>query len=252
MATVQPWTKRIMQFQPSALRSLQECEHHYLEVHSAWAVSTFRRMDDLISYETNLMLRQWDIRGGFGQAPDLWRFASMRSDPVRGMEFPPGTAEMLSHDHQNFLRELRRFDVEEFIWLDMRSGQLNSSKYVLVLDRPPGIEGESARAATTTVIAGLAELLASAYGARLMVANLVKLERENVAMREPGQRPTGIVLGDTRRIAFVEIWFDDQVWGDEFFAREDVRSLIFGSVFTPGSVAGYHVLARTLHDRRSM
>ena len=56
---IQPWSKRVMQFQPSSLRPREECERHYLDVHSAWAVRTFAAMDDLVSYHTNRVLRQW-------------------------------------------------------------------------------------------------------------------------------------------------------------------------------------------------
>jgi hypothetical protein len=246
----EPWTKRILQFQPSALRPLEECEQHYLDVHSSWAVRTFQGMDALVGYHTNLMLRQWDIQGGFGRRPDVWRFAEMRSRPGEPFEFAPGTTEMLSDDHQNFLSHLRRFDVEERTWLDRRAGRLTSAKYVVVLDRPAGVSEAEAPQRVEDVVTAWRDLLADAYGARLLVEDRVLLERENVAMREPGQRPTGRVVEDGRRLAYLSAYFDDQVWGDAFFARPETREALAGAGFAAGSFAGYHVLERAPHDRR--
>jgi hypothetical protein len=246
----QPWTKRVMQFQPSSLRSRVECERHYLEVHSAWAVRTFQAMDDLVSYHTNAMLRQWDIAGGFRRSPDLWRFAEMRSRPDSRFEFGPGVAEMLSLDHQNFLSHLRRFDVEEYLWLDRRSGQLTSAKYVLTLDRPDTMAETEAPERVADVAGRVRSLLAGSYGARLLLEDRVLCERENVAMREPGQRPTGRVVVDSRRLAYLSLHFDDEVWGDAFLARPEVREALADAGFGHGSFAGYHVLERAPHDRR--
>jgi hypothetical protein len=246
----QPWIKRIMQFQPSALRPREECERHYLDVHSAWAVRTFRGMDDLVSYHTNLVVRQWDIAGGFGRSPDLWRFAEMRSTPDGAFEFPRGVAEMLSDDHQNFLSHLRRFDVEERVLFDRRSGQLTSAKYVIVLDRPDGLASAEVPRGVAQVVDVLGALLEDSYGARLLVEDRVLCERENVAMREPGQRPTGRVMADSSRLAFLALHFDDEVWGDEFFARPEVRRAMLDAGFGPGWCAAYHVFERAPHDRR--
>lgn len=248
--SVQPWTKRIMQFQPSALVSVAESDRHYRQVHSAWATDIFRTTDSLVSYHTNLLTGQWDLRGGFGRTPDLWRYAAMRSDPLRGLEFAPGTAALLSHDHQNFLRELRRFDVEETVRFDCRSGQMTSAKFVLVLDRPEGGDAEQAADAVAEVTDTVSTALERSYGARLLVANRVLCERENVAMREPGQRPTGRILPDSTRLAFLEIWFDEQIWGEEFFCRPELLALQTSSVFAPAAITAYRVDERSPHDRR--
>ncbi|WP_114423141.1 hypothetical protein [Nocardioides houyundeii] len=251
MPTVEPWNKRILAFQPSSLVPLEQCERHYLRVHSPWAVREIRRMDDIVSYHTNLMLGQWDLLGGFHQAPDQWRFATMRSRPGGHAGFPPPMLGFLSQDHESFLSHLRGFAVEESVWLDRRSGQLTSEKYVIVLDRPDGLGQAAAHEAAEVVQDRLRELLEDAYGARLMVVNRVLAESQYDEGREPGQRITSRSASDSSRVSYLEIYFDHQEWGEEFFARADVQDSVRSSPFAPGWVAGYHVLERAGHDKRS-
>jgi hypothetical protein len=111
----EPWRKSLIQFQPSGLFPRERSERHYLEVHSPWALREIRRMDDMVAYHTNLVLGQWDLLGGFHQAPDLWRFATMRTRPGGSKGFPAGVLGFLSADHQNFARDLRGFQVEESV-----------------------------------------------------------------------------------------------------------------------------------------
>lgn len=241
-------TKRILEFQPSALRSPEECERHYLEVHSPWAVRVFADAPALVGYHTNLVVGQWDIAGGFRRTPDLWRYATMRFR-APGAEFPPEVGRMLAHDHQNFLRDLRRFDVEETVLFDRVGGQLSSDKYVLVLDRPERLAVAEGQAALDDVLALLGRLVPEQYGARRLVLNRVLAERENVAMREPGQRPTGRVVEDSRRLAYVEVYLDHEVWGDELFGRPELVGLLADSPFAPDGITAYHLVERAPHDR---
>ena len=250
MPKVEPWRKRILQFQASALIPREQSERHYLEVHSAWALREIRAMDDMLAYHTNLMLGQWDLLGDFRQAPDLWRFATMRTKPGAKKGFLPKVIPFLSADHQNFLRELRGFEVEESVWFDRRSGQLTTDKYVLVLDRPSGLDRAAALAVLEEVENGLRELLEHAYGARLMASNRVLSESEYDDLREPGQGITSRLVDESQRLAYLEIYFDHQEWGEEFFAREDVQSLVRRPELGPGWVSGYHVLERAGHEKR--
>jgi hypothetical protein len=197
-----PWGKRVMQFQRSRMATPEQCERHYLGVHSPWAVETFRGMDEVVGYHANLVVAQWDIRGGFRQSPDLWRYATMRYD--REMEFGPGVAAMLAEDHQNFLCDLRRFDVSESLVVDLGGQALSTVKHLVVLDRPDDLGREEALDAVERVVAGLAEVFVEAYGARRMSVDRVLVERENLPMREEGQLPTGRRLEDTARLAYVD------------------------------------------------
>lgn len=244
-----PWAKRVMQFQASRLRPLEECERHYLDVHSPWAIDTFTEMPELVGYHTNLVTGQWDIRGGFDRVPDLWRYASMRYRPP-GMEFSAETGAMLAHDHQNFLRDLRRFDVEESLVVDLGGQALSTAKFVVVLDAPDGTPRADAVGEAEALVAALAEAFGSAYGARRMTVDRVLLERENVAMAEPGQLPTGVRIEDSPRLAYVELYLDHTCWGERFFASPEVAGLLKDSVFMPAGVTVYRVEERAGHDRR--
>lgn len=249
MPQAEQWRKSLIQFQPSALVPREQCERHYLEVHSPWALREIRRMDDMVAYHTNLVLGQWDLTGGFHQAPDLWRFATMRTRPGGQKGFPASVMPFLSADHENFCRELRGFQVKETTWCDRRSGQLSSDKYVVVLDRPDGLDDAGAASAVDRVESTLAELVEGAYGARLMVSNRVVSESEYDDRREPRQEITGRV-GPSSRLAYIELYFDHQAWGEELFAGDAVRDLLVDTGFAPGCAAAYHVLERAGHDKR--
>ncbi|MDT9591637.1 hypothetical protein RDV89_01065 [Nocardioides zeae] len=248
-ATTPAASKRILQFQPSALRPREESERHYLEVHSPWAVRVFRDHPGLLAYHTNLVLGQWDIDGGFRRVPDLWRYATMRFGPEGG-EFSASVGRMLAHDHQNFLRDLRRFDVTETVVLDRGTGQLSSDKYVVVVDRPERLDPRAAATALEELVARVADAFAEQYGARRLVDNRVLREGENVALAEPGQKPTGRTVEGSRRMAYLELYLDHQVWGEELFAGPALRGLLEDSPFAPDSVTAYHLAERAPHDRR--
>lgn len=249
MPQPQEWRKSLIQFQPSALAPVEQSERHYLQVHSPWALREIRAMDDMLAYHTNLVLGQWDLTGGFHRAPDLWRFATMRTRPGGQKGFPGPVLAFLSEDHENFARELRGFQVRETTWFDRRSGQLSADKYVVVLDLPENTEREVGEAAVDRVEQGLASLLDDAYGARLMSSNRVLSESVYTDRREPRQGITGRVT-DSDRLAYLELWFDHQAWGEEFFAQPRVLELLVDGGFAPGASAAYHVLERIGHDKR--
>lgn len=247
---VQPWDKRILTFQRASLVPAEQCERHYLHVHSAWALREIRAMDDMVGYHTNLFLGQWDLLGGFQQVPDEWRYASMRSRRGGRGGFPRAVLAFLSQDHQNFLSHLRGFSVEESIWVDRRSGQMTSDKYVVVLDRPDELRPEEAVAAAEGVERRLAELFANAYGARLMVVNQVLSEVAYDPLREPGQLINGRPPQESDRLAYIELYFDHEHLGEEFFATSEVLATVRESPFAPTGAAAYHVLERAGHDKR--
>ncbi|WP_158647991.1 hypothetical protein [Nocardioides houyundeii] len=240
--------KKFVQFQPSALRSAEECERYYSEVHTVWAMQALRDAPSLVSYETNLVERQWDLLGGLDQPPDQWRFAVLRETGDAPM-FTPSQGRVLAHDHQVFLRDLRRFDVEETVRFDRSSRSLAAAKYLLVLDRPDDLGPTEAASAFESLLAGLVTGLREAQGARRLVANVVVAERGSAPGREPGQIPTDETL-PTRRLGFVELWFDDRVWGREHLGSQPVRRLLTDSPFAPDRLVGYEVAERVAHDRR--
>lgn len=245
-----PWDKRILSFQRASLVPPDECERHYLEVHSPWALREIRQLDDMLSYHTNLFLGQWDLLGGFRQSPDQWRYASMRSRRGGRGGFPRSALAFLSRDHQNFLSHLRGFSVEESVWVDRRSGQMSSDKYLLLLDRPAALDLADATAAAQELQQQLAGLFAEAYGGRLMVVNRVLAENTYDALREPGQLITSRPVVESGRLTWIEMYFDHEHVAEEFFAHPETVSAVRDSPFAPESAAGYHVLERAGHDKR--
>jgi hypothetical protein len=238
--------KRILSFLPSALRSFEACERHYLEVHRPWAVNALGAHERLLGYSTTRLEAQWSADGAFGRRPHEWRYASLRFRPPE-LEFDAVTARLIAEDHLNFLRDLRRFDVDEGIAFERPSGQLTSAKYVVLLDRPD--LGVDRRSAGEQLVAALVTLLDEAYGARRLVVNRVLRERENVAIREPGQQPTGRVLPASDRVMMLELYFDDSDWGDRFFASPPLVELVGASGFSPSALSAYRATELVGHAR---
>ena len=80
--------KQIETFQPSRARSLAQCERHYVEVHTRWALEALAASKTLVHYHTTLFDAQWDICDRFEQTSDVWRAASLQFNPP-GEELPP-------------------------------------------------------------------------------------------------------------------------------------------------------------------
>ena len=118
-----------------------------------------------------------------------------------------------------------------------------------MLDRPAGLDDVGVRSAFESVVSQLTEHLRVAQGARRLVDNVVVAERGSAPGAEPGQVPTDEVVA-TERLGFVELWFDDRVWGRELLAAEPVRRLLVESPFAPDRILGYEVAERVPHDRR--
>ncbi|MCZ4588763.1 MULTISPECIES: hypothetical protein [Rhodococcus] len=98
----------------------------------ALGLGSIGRQQDSCALHTTLFDAQWDIYGRFEQTSDVWRAASLQFNPP-GEEFPSALLEMLSEDHTKFLRDLRSFDVQDSIAFDLTSGQLVSSKYLVIV-----------------------------------------------------------------------------------------------------------------------
>lgn len=240
--------KQIETFQPSALIPVAQSERHYLEVHRRWAVEALAHSPSLVTYHTTIFDAQWDICGRFEQSPSLWRMASLQFRPP-GEEFPPALLAMLNHDHPKFLRDLRSFDVAEEVAVDRTTGQLSSTKYLVTVDRPEGVDRDDAVRAGDDVLALLTDGLQDAYGARRLIVNRVHGEQETAPVDEPGQQVTGVAL-ESDRLLMLEIYFDDAVWGDQFFARAEIGTALRGSIFAPASLVVLRGTEQTGHDRR--
>lgn len=247
-AGVSPIAKTISRFLPVTDRPAEECERYYTEVHYPWARQMLRARPQVLTYHTNRVLRQYDLLGGFRMRPTAWRFVILTFLPGRGLELDADTARTIAMDHPNCLRDLRGGPVEETVVLDRLGGQTALAKYLVELDRHEDTTPETAWEQATSLVEALADAAAEADGVRLLRLNRVLGEAETAPVVEPGQRTTGRMLPSTDKVAYVEVYVDDRIDGDRFFAQDRIRRLLSDRVFATQAV--YHVEERCGLDRR--
>ena len=240
-------TKTIGRIEPLSTQPVEESERHYVEVHTRWARHRLRQLPEVTAYHTNRVLRQYDIRGGWAQRPSAWRFVILRFEGPR-ISFTPEDRATIARDHLNCLKNLRSCVVDEQVLLDQRSGQTAFEKYLFEYDRAPDTSREQADADLDALLRSLLDLADGAFGLRLVALNRVVAEAEALRADEPGQVPTGRLLDDTTKLAYLEIYFDQQEWGDDFFARDDVGATLRSGSFEVAN--GYHVHEACGMDRR--
>ena len=248
--TITAVKKSIARFDPVSSHPVDESERHYSAVHFPFAQRLLYDMPQVVSYHTNRVLRQYDLCGGWNQRPTAWRFVLLVFDAGRGLEFTREINELITQDHLNCLKSLRSCGVEETTVLDRLSGQTTLGKYLIEFDRAPSVGAVEADARLGAITEGLLEHFRDAFGTRLIRSNRVSVEGEAEAVREPGQRSTGRVLPETDKHAYLEIYVDDTNWGDDVFARSDVRALLREPCFS--TLAVYHVEERCGIDRRQL
>jgi hypothetical protein len=208
-------SKAISRFLPTPSRTPEECERHYTSVHMRMAQNFLRPMTGLQSYHVNRALSQADIGGGWAQRPRAWRFAIVRFDPGAVLDFSPEQAELVAQDHVSCLYRLRHCSLEEKVLLDRRSAeQLTLAKFMIEADRAAGVSAEAAWEAFEGLAAHVRELMADAFGARLLLLNRALDEVECEPVDVEGQRPIGL-LEQTLRVGYLEAYFDHRRWGEE-------------------------------------
>jgi hypothetical protein len=240
-------TKTISSFLPVSTVSLEECDRHYREVHTRFARRFMRETDDVVSYHINRATAEYDLVGDWRQRPRAFRFIVLRT--VSGpLHMPPERAAVLAEDHRNFLRDLRNFPVEEQVVVDELRGQTALVKYLFEFDRRPDSDPAQARHALEGTLTALADEAGRALGLRLLLADHVQGEREAAPIDEPGQRPLPTFLPGTCKQAFLEFWFDQQEWAEEWFRRPAVRTALQDPAWA--LARGYRVDEECGLDRR--
>jgi hypothetical protein len=202
----------------------------------------------VVTYHTNRVTAERDITGGWSQRPRAWRFVILRFAPGAILNFAPEVAELVTQDHRNFLRELRSFRVDADILIDNLSGQTALAKYVLELDRYPETTAPDAERDLVLLVDRLKAEAAEAFGLRLVEVNRVLSEGETEPIDEPGQRPLGRPLAETTKQAYLEIYFDQQEWAEDWFARPVVHALLADPCFAMSRV--YRVEEQCQVDKR--
>lgn len=240
-------TKAISHFLPVSTVPVEECDRHYREVHTRFARHFMRDMDDVASYHINRAAAEYDLVGDWRQRPRAFRFIVIRTRSG-ALRMPPELAPVLAEDHRNFLRELRNFPVEEQTVVDELRGQTALVKYLFEFDRRPGTDPAEARRTLDGTVSALADQAGHALGLRLLLADHVQGEREAAPIDEPGQRALPTLLPATQKQAFLEFWFDQQEWAEEWFRRPAVRTVLQDPAWA--LARGYRVDEECGIDRR--
>jgi hypothetical protein len=246
-------------FNPVVSLGLDECERHYSTVHTRWARHLLRDRPHVVSYHIDRASAAYDVRGGFGQRPDSWRWVILRLAPGQRLGLSGAEQDQVVEDHRNCLRDLRSFAVDERVVVDELRGQTALVKYLFDVERtgdgPAGSAGGDRTRSVTDDrlrLSALADSLAEHagsgdHGLRLLLADTVTREQATEPVDEPGQRPVGRVLEDSTKIGFLELYFDQQEWAEDFFGQPAVRALL-----RPGfaRVRGYRVEEACGFDHR--
>jgi hypothetical protein len=244
----EPLAKTISHFQPLAASTRAACDRYYREVHTRFARGFLRRMPNVRSYHVGLAEAGFDVAGGWAAPPWTFRYVVLRFDPGSGLDLAPELRERITEDHRIFLRELRGFSVEEEVLVDRLHGQTALVKYQFEYDRRPGEPAEAGVARLRAQLDRLRPLAVDAFGLRLLVVDHVRFETNSEPMDEPGQRSTGERLPETSRQAFVELYFDQAEWAEEWFHRDDVRAALLGEGW--GRSYGVRIAEECGLDRR--
>jgi len=240
--------KTISQFQPLAASTPAECDRYYRDVHTRFARRFLRAMPNVRSYHVGLAESSYDVAGGWAAPPVTFRYVVLRFDPGTGLSVSPQLRERITEDHRVFLRELRGFSVQEEVLFDRLQGQTSLVKYQFEYDRRPGEPADAGATRLEEQLDRLAALADEAFGLRLLVVDHVLFETGSEPVDEPGQRGTGERLAQTARQAFVELYFDQPEWAEEWFVREEVRSALLGEGW--GLARGVRIAEECGLDRR--
>lgn len=243
-----PLAKSIAQFRPLAASTRAACDRYYREVHTRFARGFLREMPNVRSYHVALAESSYDVAGGWAAPPSTFRYVILRFDPGTGLALAPGRRERIAQDHRLFLRELRGFTVEEDVLVNHLRGQTSLVKYQFEYDRRPDEGSDAGAERLRAQMDRLVSLSDAVFGLRLLIANHVLVETGSEPIDEPGQRSTGQALSDTPRQGFVELYFDQDEWAEEWFRRDDVRAALLGEGW--GRAHGVKLAEQCGLDRR--
>ncbi|WP_433496594.1 hypothetical protein ACQP1K_16470 [Sphaerimonospora sp. CA-214678] len=242
------WDKTISHFLPASAVTPEEADRYYRRVHSRFARRFLREKSQVISYHVNRATAEYDLLGGWERRPRAFRYVVLRYLPGRGLEYSDDLRETVVADHRLFLRELRPFRVREEVLLDRLAGQTALEKYLFEFDRADGVDPAAAREHLDGGLNTLAEEASSAFGIRQILVDHVIAEQMTAPVDEPGQRPLPRTLPSTSRQAFLEVYFDQREWAEEFFARPSVRAVLQDRFWA--AAHGYRVEEQCGLDRR--
>jgi hypothetical protein len=241
-------SKSISSFLPVSKHPQARSERHYVQVHVPFARRLLLAKPQVISYHTNRARSEYDLNGRWRQRPNAWRFVVLRFEEGQGLGFTEEERRVVSNDHRNCLRGLRGCPVTEEVLHDRLAGQTSLAKYLFEFDRYPTTPFEEARERARELGTEFLARAGSAFGIRRISLNLVDGEAETGALDEEGQLITGRLLPETDKVAFLEVYFDHEEWGDGLFAQDGLRELLVDPFFAVAR--GYKIDERCGLDRR--
>ena len=243
--------KLITRFMPPSTHPVEESEAQYVGVHVPTARDLFLMQPEEITYYTLKVVRQYDYGGRWNHRLTAWRFVVRYLEPDKAL--PRGSAANLparqllaKRDQPHSIGGVRRFDVEEEIVLDQRSGQTAQVKYLFEYERGPQVSPEVAGQVIRSLTRELVERAQGAIGFRLLLIDWIKSEIE-IHWQPSGQYETGAWLPSTC-VAMLEFVFDSDYWGELFFSQDGMNLLMLDSRFAES--AGYLVYERCELDKR--
>jgi hypothetical protein len=245
-------------FEPLSAQPVEESERYYREVATPLAQHLLASHPAVVTYTQLRVAREYDLAGNWKQRPTAWRFVIMTShddssgaaDTTRPSSVATGedTRQALAQSNVYCLRELRRTPVEEVVLVDLLNGQTAVEHYVFEYDRPSSVPATDADRRLEELSNRLVDLASGAFGLRRIILNKVLHESRTEAVIEPGQRLTDGLLDETPKVGYLQVYFDDIEWGDAFFRRPEVRTLLRDPWFAVAR--GFHVIERCGFDKR--
>lgn len=244
--------KLITRFVPPASHPFEEAEAQYVGVHVPTARDLFLLQPEEITYYTLRVTKQYDYGGRWNHRLTAWRFVTRYLEPAQALSDDSSTElrarqALAKRDQPHSIGGVRRFDIEEEILVDKRSGQTAQVKYLFEYDRRPDTSPEDARGFIRSLLQKVIARAPHATGLRLIVADWVKSEIE-ILWREGGQYDVGDWSPDSTKTAFIEFLFDSDFWGQTFFAQQGMNVIMLDSRFADS--AGYLVDERCELDKR--
>jgi len=236
--------KRISRFFPPAAVGRAAAERHYTNVHSPFARRLLRDHGErVVTYATNRADLQYSLSGRFEEEPTAWRFVLLEVDddlPDATGYLPEWVQPLLWTDHAKCIERMDAWEVDAQTVVDRRCGQTTSAKYLFLYGAGSPVEAEARRSHYLAEhVPQLAELMSTAFGARLYTSNVVLREAETSDDFGPGASYTGTYRATPGLLAIDELHFDNAEWGADLLGSAAGIALLRDSVL--GRVEGYQV-----------
>jgi hypothetical protein len=229
--------KLITKFLPPSTHPVAEAEAQYVGVHIPTARDIFLLREEEVVYYTLKVLRQYDYGGRWNHRLTAWRFVIRYVD--RDL-LPEGTEDdsvlarrqrLANRDQPHSIGGVRRFEADEEVLVDRRSGQTSQVKYLFEYERDPAMPLERARALLNDLVTQVLESAGEVQGLRLILVDWVRRE-VRIDWREDGQYDANEWSTDSTCVGFLEFVFDSAYWGEQFFARPMMNLIMLDYRFT--------------------